>query len=177
MENKREIRLIYHPLVNGQWFEIDPKTINRNFFENKGEEIDEDARELILEAFKEMIKNPDKYAIKFKIRIPKKVTYDGKHYREIQEALNKKNEQIADWVHVALMWAQRIQNGEPWKNLRMNVSLYQRFIIGKNGNIALVGGSCIPYAYYYIEHNIMQTTLNFKSTNKCGVPIIVNYEV
>ena len=160
-----------HPLVKGEWFEVDPKTIKREFFFQD----DEKARKLICEAFEEMKKKPYKYASKFKVRIPEKVTYYDKHFSEIIESLSENHQHIADWVELALVWAQRISNGETWSSLRMNISLYQLFIIGKNGRIATVGGSTLPYVHYYQGHHIIQTSLSLNATNRGAIPIIVSY--
>lgn len=165
-----------HPLVKGEWFEVDPKTIKRELFFKEVNEIDEKARKLICEAFEEMKKKPYKYARKFKVRIPERVTYYDKRFSEIMDSLSEKKQHIADWVELALVWAQRISNGETWSSLRMNVSLYQLFIIGKNGKIATVGGSALPYVHYYRGHHIIQTSLSLNVTNRGAIPIIVSYD-
>ena len=165
-----------HPLVKGEWVEVNPKTIKRELFAQEVDEKDENARKLICEAFKEMKKKPYKYARKFKVRIPEKVDYYDKRFSEIMDSLSEKNQHIADWVELALVWAQRISNGETWSNLRMNESLYQRFIIGKNGKIATVGGSTIPYVHYYRAHHIIQTSLSLNATNRGAIPYIVSYD-
>jgi len=165
-------------LFEGQWFEVDPKRIKRSLFEIRDDEADiVEAKQLISEAFKEMQKNPNKYARSFKVMIPKKVTYIDKRFMEIINSLNEKNEHIADWVELALVWAQRISNGETWKTLHINVSFYGRFIIWKDGNIASVGGSTIPYVYHYSELHIIPTPLTLNSINRCCVPVIASYDV
>lgn len=165
-----------HPLVNGEWFSVDYKTIDTKLFEEE-REYGEFARRLILEAFEEVRKNPEKYAKVFLAKIPKEIEYAEKSYEEISTLLAEKNQHIADWVELALIWAQRITDGEKWEVLYMdcyNVSPYERFVIWKDGRIAIVGGSSSPYSLGYPEKHISSIFEFPCMENRHRVPVIIS---
>ena len=165
-----------HSLVNGEWFSVDYKTIDVKLFEEE-REYGESARRLILEAFEEVRKNPGKYAKVFLAKIPKKIEYAEKSYEDIAALLSEKNQHIADWVELALIWAQRITNGEKWEVLYMdcyNVSPYERFVIWKDGKIAIVGGSSSPYSLGNPEKYISPIFEFPCMENRHRVPVIIS---
>lgn len=127
----------------GKWFKVNPLTINRQLFvavrENSSEEKN---RKLILEAFEELDYYPKRYAKTFWTMIPEKHTYQGKYVFQIKDSVKNKGGHIANWVEQALEWAQRISNGETWRNLhKADKGLPHRLVIWKDGEVRLVGGS------------------------------------
>ena len=166
-----------HPLIQGDWFYVCPKQIDRKLFEKELEGRGNPARRLILEAFEELEKNPSQYARDFKVRIPKSPTsFHEKRYNEIARTLKESDEHIANWVELALMWAQRIHNGEPWEvlhNYMFTVSKYPRFIIWKDGFVANAGGSLkISSVFNYPEQYILLQYTGMSEKCFGEVPII-----
>ena len=157
----------------GKWFEVKPLTINRQLFvatrENSNEEKN---RKLILEAFEELDYHPKYYAKTFWTMIPEGNTYQGKFVYQIKDSVRNKGGHMANWVEQALEWAQRISNGETWRNLhKADKGLPHRFVIWKDGEVRLVGGSS----------DLIYLTTSYSSTGYkdmdelpvWGVPLVV----
>ena len=145
-ENKeleaKKVEVVQKP-TEGEWFMVDPNSINQNLFQKKrNDSRQEKTRKIILEAFIEVKNNPKKYAKPFKIMMPKK-TWLNKEIKELIELAEKDGNHIADWVEQALEWAQRISNGESWEAICNNpdTAKWYRLVIWKNGKYKIVGGS------------------------------------
>lgn len=124
-------------------FRVIPNSIDVTLFEKKRKDKKQErVRQVILEAFEEVRKRPEKYAEHFYVMIPKK-TWITKTIEELVIMANTGESCIADWVHQSLVWAQRIANGESWMNICNNpdTEKWYRIVLGKNGKIWLVGGS------------------------------------
>lgn len=129
--------------TEGEWFEVKPKAIDQNLFKKKRKDTrQEEARQLILEAFTEMKNNPEKYGKNFKTMMPKK-DWSTKTVGQLKEMACKLGDHNADWVEQALEWAQRIANGELWEAICNNpdTANWYRLVVWKNGYARLVGGS------------------------------------
>ena len=127
-----------------QWFEVNPQTINQSLFKKKRkDERQERTRKLILEAFAEVDKHPEKYASAFYTLMPEKKWNGLKTVAELNAYANDLDGQMADWVEQALEWAQRLFNGESWETICNNADTanWYRVILWKNGCYRLVGGS------------------------------------
>lgn len=127
-----------------QWFEVNPQTINQSLFkEKRKDERQERTRKLILEAFAEVDKHPEKYASAFYTLMPEKKWNDYKTVAELKAYANDLDGQMADWVEQALEWAQRLFNGESWETICNNADTanWYRVILWENGCYRLVGGS------------------------------------
>lgn len=167
------------------WFYVYPTKIEINFFEKDLEGFGNPARLLILEALKEVRKHPHKYCRTFKVKIPKDlIPFNNKKYFEIEKILNESEEFIVDWVQLALVWAQRIQNGETWevlynKNSLFSVSKYPKFIIWKEEKIAIVGGTKNVFSAFHgkAEQYIYPIFDSISGENIGKVPMIVSYHV
>lgn len=163
--------------TESQWFEVNPLVIKQSLFQKKRkDERQEKTRKLILEAFAEVKRSPEKYGRKFKTMIPKK-TWDYITVKELKQLACEWGDHNADWVEQALEWAQRIYNDESWEAVCNNedTANWYRMIIWKNGNVRVVGGSRIvisemPASYvssydYHSDGRISTT-----------VPLVVLYE-
>ena len=174
--NGGTVSFIDHPLVNEGWFYVYPRAIDRAFFEKEVEEKAVQTRDFILEALEKVRKYPYLYDNDIKVRIPKDVfQYRDKSYDVIIAELSENNEYLIDWVELALIWAQRIKDGEGWDmlyNTNFNVSNYHRFIRWKGNQIATVGGSLAPYVFNYPEQYISPIIKSRDKKNRWGVPII-----
>jgi len=125
-------------------FEVNPIGIDRAIFEGeKKDEKQKKTRHIILEAFAEVDKNPEKYISTFYTMIPKKNWKDSKTVGELETYANDLEGQMADWVHQALEWAQRIYNGESWDSVcnKEDTAKWYRIILWKDGYYNLVGGA------------------------------------
>lgn len=163
--------------TEGQWFEVNPQTINQSLFKNeRKDERQERTRKLILEAFAEVKSSPEKYGRKFKTMMPKK-TWTSKTVAELKQLACEFGNHNADWVEQALEWAQRICNGESWEAVCNNADTanWYRLVVWKNGYARLVGGS------RYYNDNIPASDVNYSDFNSISrfnytVPLVVLYE-
>ena len=159
-----------------QWFEVNLQDINQSLFEKeKKDGRQEKTRKLILEAFAEAKRKPEKYGRKFKTMMPKK-TWTDKTVKELRQLAWELGDHNADWVEQALEWAQRICNGESWEAVCNNADTanWYRLVVWKNGYARLVGGSrdCSDYnpASYVYDLNCGYGGFDFT------VPLVVLYE-
>lgn len=161
-----------------KYFEVKPLSIDQNLFARKRNNImQNEMRQLILEAFEEMEKHPKKYGKNFKTMMPKK-TWGKRSVKQLKEIASKMGDHNADWVEQALEWAQRISNGESWKSIcnTADTANWYRMVVWKDGvNIFKAGGSTnsdfdfpasnVSYNYYcddYVSDDL--------------VPLVVSYE-
>ena len=142
--NVQETHEVAQTPSEGKWFEVNPESINQELFQQKRKDYQQEyTRNLILEAFSEANKNPEKYAKPFQTMIPKMSCNNSRSVAELKERASKIGDHLADWVEQALEWAQRIQNGETWRDICNNsdTANWFRLIVWKNGHYRLVGGS------------------------------------
>lgn len=163
--------------TEGKPFEVNPLGIDRSKFEKTmSDRQQERTRQIILEAFAEVDKHPEKYASSFYTLIPEKKWYDKKTYAELEVYANDLGGVVADWVEQALEWAQRICNGESWEDIcnKRDTANYLRAILWKNGYYRLIGGTR-KYCDWprYPASNI--DGYQYKSNNRCDfvVPLIM----
>ena len=122
-------------VLQPDWFEVNPSTINQELFKKKREDPQEEkVRKLILDAFSEARKKPEKYSKKFQTLILKK-KWKQKTIKEFREIAMNYDGFIANWVHYGFMCAQRIHNGEEWNEVDEVV-----VVTDKHGYLLLVGG-------------------------------------
>lgn len=159
-----------------KWFVVNPQTLQKNLFWRKRKDREQEkVRKLIVEAFKEVNKKPWRYGRKFKIMIPQKNS-EYQTVAELYQIAAELGGHTADWVEQALVWAQKINDGESWEkicNLPDTATAY-RVIVWKNGKARLVGSAnhnhnCIPPAEIFGK--------DFSISDKCpsSVPLIVSY--
>ena len=140
--NCRKVEVTEKP-AEGKWFEVNPLDINQQLFRKKREDLrQERTRKLILEAFSEVKKNPEKYGKSFKTMMPEK-EWESKTFAELEKLAESLGDCIADWVHQSLEWAQRLANGESWEAIcnEVDTANWYRLVVWKNGSLRLVGGS------------------------------------
>ena len=170
------IQIAEKPTEN-KWFEVKPQDIDQKLFKKKRKDYrQEDTRQLILEAFAEMKKNPEKYGKNFKTMMPKK-TWSSKTVAQLKEMASNLGDHNANWVEQALEWAQRIANGESWKDICNNkdTAYWYRLVVWKNGYARMFGGAvtCLDrnsasYVYFYDCNDVALM---------CDtVPLVVCYE-
>lgn len=163
--------------MEGIYFNVNLATINQaTFNKERKDKKQEKTRKIILEALEEAKNNPEKYSRPFKTIIPKK-DWKIKTIEELIEFSNNYNGHIADWVEQALEWAQRISNGEKWKDIcnEPDRVSYYRIIIWKNGSPRIVGGSYRSESKYP-ACDIGNYDFCLDNEIKDTVPLIVVYD-
>lgn len=133
--------------IDGEYFEVYPKTINKKLFKRTRRGKQEEIRKLILEAFQELERNPHKYSKPFRIIIPQK-TWRVISGEKAQNIAIRFKGHITDWVEQAFEWAQRIHNGESWEDIcnKPDKSKYYRIVVWKDGKLRIVGGANNKYS-------------------------------
>ena len=129
--------------TKGKCFEVNPKAINQNLFsEKRRDSMQEQTRQIILEAFTKLSEEPEKYGRPFKTMLPEK-TWSSKTVKELKEIANNLGDHMADWVEQTLEWAQRIANGDTWEAVcnEDDTENWYRLVIWKNGYTRIVGGA------------------------------------
>ena len=127
--------------TEGKWFRVNPLAIDQNLFKEKREDLMQDkTRKLILQAFKELKKHPERNKA-FKTLIPEK-TWEVETVGGLKKMASQLGDHIADWVEQALEWAQRIENGESWEALcnKADTANWYRLVVWKEGYPQCVGG-------------------------------------
>lgn len=152
--------------MEGRWFEVRPQDIDQKLFENKrGNSRQEETRILILKAFEEMRCNPEKYCKNFTTMTPKMTktrAFEDKTVAELKEIATNNGGHTADWVELALEWAQRIANGESWKELCNDVDTehtWYRLVVWYTGYARIGGGA----AYYWPDRICVRPRLLYNN--------------
>lgn len=154
----------------GKWFKVDPNTINIEFVKEKLT-VPENSRyysdcertlHLILEAFDQVISNPDKYGRTFFVMVPTKI-WTTMTLEQILEFANKLNCETENWIQHSLELSQRIQNGETVEEV-LNTSTFHKLFLGKNGELNTI------YPYESLKNQWICT--NYPPY----IPAIVRYE-
>lgn len=127
----------------GKMFEVNPLQIDRSLFAKPKKGWEEWTRNIILEAFAEIDKNPERYSASFYTLIPAKTWIGFKTVTELEAYAKDAGDHMADWVEQALEWAQRISNGESWEVIcdKPDTACWKRLVIWKNNHCRLVGDS------------------------------------
>lgn len=173
---RKEIKVIEKP-TEGKWFSVDPISIDQNLFKEERKDTEQEkARKLIIEAFEEAKKDSDKYFRKFKTLIPE-LTWVSKDDKELEEFANEKGDHIANWIEQVLVWAQRIANGESWKEVCNDPddSKWFRGVKWKDGRMRHIGNSSWTKSTYSAT-NIMFRYYDVEGEIFFIVPLIVDYD-
>lgn len=160
-----------------EWFYVNPKFINRQLFEEKRDnENEESARILILKAFSEVDKNPDEYGRPFETFIPIKTWEERKTPIELMEMAKTIGNCTVNWVRFALKTAQRIQNGETWKDVCVNGDYMKcyRLIRWDDNHYTVVGGSCKSLIHFSSTNILIKNCRTFEKLSNT-VPEIGRY--
>lgn len=165
--------------TEGKCFEVRPLSINQGLFQKeRADYYQEDKRQVILEAFEELKKNPEKYGKKFYTMFPEKTWNKATTFKEIEELAYKLGDHNADWVEQALEWAQRISNGESWWKVcnKSDTANWFRLVVWKTGLWRMIGGSCSSLNHCYPASEIHGYNELTIENVQCTVPLVVLYE-
>lgn len=165
--------------AEGEWFEVNPLTINQKLFEKERKDSKQErTRLLILEAFVELRNNPIKYARKFETLIPRK-TWKTKQVFQLEDVAKKMGDRNANWVEQALEWAQRICNGESWQAICNDVDTNKHFrlVKWKNGRARLIGGSTAIYTQSFAPSDFGEHDYSGGTLLEYAVPLVVRYRL
>lgn len=135
--------------VEGKWFKVVPKKIKWSLFVNaRNDEAQEKVRKLILNTHSVMLEY-DLYTDPFETLIPEK-TWEAFKISEFTEFASKMGDSIADIDDQALVWAQRITNGETWEEVCNDIdnTPWFRLIEYTPGMYRLIGNS-VKEGYCY----------------------------
>lgn len=163
--------------IEGEWFEVNLNSMKKNLFKRKKQDSQQEfIRQIILEAFNEVKKNPKKYPAEFQTLIPKK-TWKKKSIIEFKNMAIELGDHIADWVEQALVWAQRISNQESWKKVCNDPDTLEwyRLVRWKENYWRFIGGSKAlndensPTSIYHYNYHGRSHIQN-------AVPLIVGYK-
>ena len=123
--------------------EVEPMTIDYSFFTKclyfgaAGE-----AQEMILKAFEVLKVNPQRYARKFRVIVPKK-TWNAQTIKGLKDFADKNGSHMTDWVEMALAWAQALVKGKyTWNSLILELDTpnWYKLFVRENGLVGRVGG-------------------------------------
>lgn len=163
-----------------KWFEVKPQTIDQNLFlfrhNARKDEQQEEIRLLIVDAFKEMEIDPERYGKNFKTMFPKRTrSMSLENVGELKAMASKLGDHNADWVEQSLEWAQRIANGETWESIcnDPDTAKWGRLVKWKNGYTRVIGGS------HSNDHSAANVGINeYKDCEVIYnvVPLIVSYK-
>ncbi len=175
-----KIKKAQSPIEN-TYFEVNPNSINLDLFKTvRSDSAQEITRRTILDAFEEVKKYPQKYGSPFKTMIPNlddcqdvssicRPTVD-----DLIEKSKKMGGHIASWVEQALEWAQRLENGESWKNICNDPDeiKWYRLVIWKDGYARRVGGASF-IAYEHAASRLLDYRLYRGDHVSYTVPLLV----
>ena len=156
-----------------QPFEVNPLEIDRDLFKMpRKNPKQERTRKLIVEAFDQMDRNP-KYKKTFYTLMPEK-TWDAESISEMVKIAGKRGK-MATWIHQALEWAQRIQNGASWEELCNKPDSANWFrIIRWKTNYRIVGGARVNYDWAgYSPANVDEEVLKLEILVEDSIPLII----
>lgn len=143
MQTPKTAGVVKRP-TEGEWFYVDPAGINWELFEDEREDLHQEAtRQIILKARSEVERNPKKYGKPFETKIIKKNWIGYICPSIVEEVASHFGNHIVDWAEKALQWAQRLTNGETWKELcnDKDTTEWYQLVKGEDGKIVIVGSS------------------------------------
>lgn len=156
-------------------FKVNPMGIDRKIFLNPrvDDEQQEKTRSIIMEAFAVVDSNPEKYSMPFYIFTSEKSWSGVKTVAELKSYAQEMQGNMADWVDLGLMWAQKISNGATWKSICNDddTSPWYRMITWKNGFCRIFGGAC-NRRYYKPESEVYNHDFKDESNIDYTVPLI-----
>lgn len=162
--------------IEGNWFNVNPEEIiNKKIFARRRyDKKQEETRLFILEAFKEVECNPDRYDVPFRTLMPEK-NWALIDYETSEIIAKQLDGHVANWVEQGLEWAQRIYNGDSWKSIcnEPDKSKWYRIIIWKNNNLRLVGGSYLNNMSYSVS-DVCNFDFDFNDKFRDSVPLIAS---
>ena len=144
LEKRKELKGNVDTKIEGKWFQVDLTQIKRELFQQaRRDEKQEETRLLIQEAL-EKADQDSQYAM-FEIKIQEKY-WKTKSYREMRDIAYKQGAHIADWVEIALWWAQRIKKEEDWSKLCNEIenSKWYKIVVWHN-TLAYVGNCTMEH--------------------------------
>lgn len=163
--------------MEGKWFEVNPLGIDQKLFqEERKDKWQESIRLLILKAFDKLENDPEKYGKIFETMMPNK-DWENDTIAGLKKRAQEFGGHNADWVELALEWAQRICNGETWEALcnYADIANWYRLVIGEDGYTRLVGGSCNTRNYHPATY-VSSESYCYYCVISNAVPLVVRYK-
>lgn len=163
--------------LKGKEFKVDPMSIDKNLFLTKRRDRRQEwMRLFILKALDEMERNPERYRKIFWVMIPKKC-WISKTVKELVEIASTLGDHITNGVEQALVWAQRIANGETWDAVCNNEDTedWFRLIEWMDGTYRVVGGSNFS-KLGLAASNVRKYAYNLEEILLYTVPLVTKYK-
>lgn len=163
----------------GKLYEVYPETIDQSIFQVKRDDPrKEEIRKLILKAFEEMKKYPERYYRPFGLFYFKK-NWQYKSVDEIKALGLTLGDETATWVHQLLQWAQILQNEDAWEIMfsEPDDATDYRLVIWKDDCLIAVGGSkqhAMDISSVQVEPRIRTMAID-EAIGKRLVPLVVAY--
>ncbi len=162
--------------IEGEWFLVEPRNINRNLFKTDswiGPE-EQQALRKINNSFDLLDIQPDKFGKPFEILVPKK-NWENKTVKEMINMCKDYGGKFSTGIATGFLWAQIIDNGETPKNYCEGPDTLEcyRLVAWENG-VFLTGGSqesSLDFSATHIEMIPMFDTFVPDNT----VPQIIRY--
>lgn len=164
-------------ILDGEWFEVKPQSINQELFRNKRKDkLQEQTRRYILEAFEQMNDYPEKYGRNFKTMMPRK-SWGYKTVRELKEIASTLGDGTADFTEQCLEWAQRITNGESWESLcnEPDTANWFRMVEWTDVSVKSIGGSA-KLDFSTPACDVSESTKNDDYEMSYTVPLVIKHE-
>lgn len=176
LEIKNSNKKVIAKPTEGEWFEVNPKTINQKLFQSKRDDIiQEDTRQQILKAFDEVKRNPEQNK-PFETFMPTK-TWEAKNLRGFRDLAKCFGDRMATRVEYYLELAQRISNGESWEaicNEPDTANWFRVVEFGANEGCFCGGSRCSN-----VKDSAAMCYDRFHDTYVCyknAVPLVVRYK-
>lgn len=165
--------------TEGMWFRVEPLNINRTLFaKTRIDPIEEEIRQIILKAFTELDKKPEKYGIAFETIMPEKKWDEEISVEELKQLAAGLGGHIANWIEQVLEWAQRIANGETWMDLcnKPDTANWYRVVEWLNEEeYQIIGGSRKSFDNRNTATNICSYSFDCKEKVINTIPLVARY--
>ena len=166
--------------VEGEWFEVNPLTIDTIPFEiQRSNSRQEATRKMILNAFLYLKNYPEKYGKPFETMVPVK-TWNKKSVGMLKQLACELGDRTANRIEQAFEWAQRIQNGESWESIcnQPDTANWYRIVLWGQKSHRIIGGcskesstcppcdsGCSKYNNDLVLDNAVPLVVRYKTTS------------
>lgn len=147
--------------VEGEWFRVEPFSINRNLFKTDRWEGPEEQQALlrINKSFDWLDIQPDQFGKPFEILVPKR-DWENKTVEEMIKMCKNYGGHFSNGIATGFLWVQIIDNGETPENFCEEPDTLKCYrLVGWGNGIFLTGGSC-------------KSTLDFSATHIERIPMM-----
>lgn len=156
-----------------QCFDVFPYSIDRSLFQEEREDAQQEwTRQIILNALSHAYSGLFRYNKPYQVVIPAKTWSSHISAWDLIDIARGYGNGIAEWAELALVWAQRISNGETWETLcnEPDTDARPRIVSWKDNALRCVGGKGVPATC------VGKVSLDISIPLIEAVPLVVRYE-